>query len=70
MSRVRPRHVRHREFDHLRYSTYFLDWLSQQSERLGITARELFDDYLVKAKMTFMQIEMLEPSDPEPPEQG
>ena len=40
---VRPRYVRHRDYDRLRHSTRFLAWLDEQASRLGISAEAVFD---------------------------
>lgn len=38
----RARHVRHREFDRLRHSQRFLEWLSAQATRLTTTSQAVF----------------------------
>ena len=40
---VRPRHVRHREYERLRHSTRFVAWLNDQAVRLGITQDQVFE---------------------------
>ena len=58
---VRPRYVRHRDYDRLRHSKRFKGWLEAQATRLGKTAEEVFD--MLKDGETFETIQGL----PTPP---
>lgn len=70
MGQVRPRNVRHRDFDMLRHSDNFKAWLAEQGARLGGDAAYVFDDLLKEQGMTFEQVENIptpQPPDPEGP---
>lgn len=45
-NRVRPRHVRHRKYERLRHSTYFLRWLNAEADRTGTTPDDIFQQLL------------------------
>jgi lysophospholipase L1-like esterase len=50
------RYFRYRHYERLRYSTKFRKWLVTQAARLGMTPKQVFDDLLVKGKMTMEQV--------------
>jgi len=50
------RHVRHRKYDRLRHSTHFLEFLTQQGERLSMTPEAVFEDLMVTQGFTADQI--------------
>lgn len=54
-----PRYVRHRQFDRLRQSRKFLDWLDGQAARLSLTAQVIFEEFLVGQGLTVIQVENL-----------
>lgn len=56
-----PRHVWHRQFDRLRHSDKFLDWIDAQAARLGVTSATVFEVYLVDRQMSFEQVEAAVP---------
>lgn len=65
---VRPRYVRRRSYDRLRHSDRFLAWLEAQADRLSLTARLVFDLFLVSLGMSYREVENLEEGDYEAPE--
>lgn len=65
---VRPRNVRHREYEKLRHSHHLEKWLDDQASRLGITAKEVFDTLLGSQGLTYEQVENLPDAEPEEPE--
>jgi lysophospholipase L1-like esterase len=50
------RYFRYRHYERLRYSTKFRKWLVTQAARLGMEPKLVFDDLLVKGKMTMEQV--------------
>lgn len=53
------RYVRHRTFEALRHSRKFLSWLTRQAVKLGMTSKQVFDEYLVKQGMSSVEVEGL-----------
>lgn len=53
------RYVRLRKFDALRHSRKFLAWLSTQAAKVGVTAKQLFEGYMVGLSLSAEQIEGL-----------
>lgn len=53
------RYVRRRKFDHVRNSTGLITWLTKQAARLGLTAKEVFQELMVKNSMSFKEVQSL-----------
>jgi len=65
-NQVRPRNVRHRDYDHLRHSDHFHTWLGQQATRLAQTAEYVFETLLKAQGLTYQQVENIPTPAPAP----
>ena len=69
-NQVRPRNVRHRDYDRLRHSDHMKAWLVEQAARLEQTEEYVFETLLRDQGLTYEQVENLPAPEPEPDPEG